>query len=251
MPDARAAAECWRRRCREAGIGEIHLIAALTHGNEDFEQFGFDSGVETPPHNVAACGQPLLHNIAPELEAKEPLSGVAWDYGEVAQSYIKKDYADRKIYRCVFPSWDNAARTGTRALMVCDATPEKYERWLEAASHKTISDRLSQERLLFINAWNEWTEGCHLEPDRKYGRASLEATARVKVGKSTVSLTWEPRENKQTKLQPKEELKLSRARPETIIMRVAQSLSGFPIAYRLAQLAYRVTLKPFRNLYQG
>ena len=36
-----------------------------------------------------------------------------------------------------------------------------------------------EENFIFINAWNEWAEGNHLEPCQKWGLSYLEALKRV------------------------------------------------------------------------
>jgi lipopolysaccharide biosynthesis protein len=46
----------------------------------------------------------------------------------------------------------------------------------------------AEENLVFINAWNEWGEGNHLEPDQKWGHDYLEVTRKViLLGKSPAS----------------------------------------------------------------
>ncbi|MEO6292398.1 MAG: glycoside hydrolase family 99-like domain-containing protein, partial [Burkholderiaceae bacterium] len=55
------------------------------------------------------------------------------------------------------------------------------EYWLASTIDNT-KELDSQDNLIFINAWNEWAEGCHLEPDRRYGNAFLQATINAKNG---------------------------------------------------------------------
>jgi hypothetical protein len=184
FPDAKATVSRWRRFCRDAGIGEIHLVAALTHGNPDFESLGFDAGVEFPPHNVQ------VRDRKDELKLYEPIGGLVERYGEVAERYLAHDYRRRLVYRGVYPSWDNTARVNGAGLITLDSTPENYERWLNRATRRTLLERQPSQRLLFINAWNEWAEGCHLEPDRKYGSAFLEATLRVKERRSKLDTAF-------------------------------------------------------------
>jgi hypothetical protein len=79
----------------------------------------------------------------------------------------------------VCPSWDNHARRQKGGQVFVGSTPQKYGEWLRGACEYVLSHSASEERLVFVNAWNEWAEGTHLEPDRYYGYAFLAETARV------------------------------------------------------------------------
>jgi hypothetical protein len=57
-------------------------------------------------------------------------------------------------------------------------TPENYKKALEAA-RDYLAGRPAGERVLTLNAWNEWTEGSYLEPDMVNGMKYLEAIKEV------------------------------------------------------------------------
>jgi 2-polyprenyl-3-methyl-5-hydroxy-6-metoxy-1,4-benzoquinol methylase len=246
IPDVASTVRRWRQYCRANGIGEIHLVAALTHGNDDFEVFGFDAGVEFPPHNIHT------QNLRDKVGADRELTGLITSYGDVARTCLNRDYSQRQVYRTVFPSWDNTARIGERAIVVLDSTPENYERWLAEAAFSTIADRAPGERLLFINAWNEWAEGCHLEPDKKFGTRFLEATLRVKSGESRAETVFPP----VVLPEPEPELTAEpQAEPETRVEVVSlglrtelgrwgvRTLDRYPILYRGGRAFYRFLIK--------
>ena len=234
MPDAYGTTLVWRQYCRDVGIGEIHLVAALTHSNEEFQKFGFDAGLEFPPHNISTAHSGDPGNHASDLKTRSD-GATIWDYREVAKYLLRKDYSEICVYRGVVPSWDNTARrAAVGAHMLKDATPELYEHWLEEASNLTISERAPEQRIVFINAWNEWAEGCHLEPDRKFGRAFLEATKRVKAGSSRASSDrWPDRECAADSLPSERGLRGVAVR----------HLSKYPAAHRAARKIARAIMR--------
>lgn len=72
--------------------------------------------------------------------------------------------------------WDNSARRSTNANIFIGSTPSIYKQWLKKIVTRTLQIYTGDEQIVFINAWNEWAEGCHLEPDQKWGHDYLEAT---------------------------------------------------------------------------
>jgi hypothetical protein len=74
--------------------------------------------------------------------------------------------------------WDNSARRKINPFILHGSTPEKYGKWL-ARIRDEYPWQNSDANFLFINAWNEWAEGNHLEPCQKWGREYLEETAKI------------------------------------------------------------------------
>jgi hypothetical protein len=167
----------WREVCQREGVGDPYLCAAKTYDTGDPAQYGFDAVVEFPPHGVRT----------PPINAQVDLinpdfDGQIVDYRQFVLDSLARPAPPFRVHRTVMPGWDNTARRPNHALTFVNATPEIYELWLREVVAGTVEQHQGDERLVFINAWNEWAEAAHLEPDRRFGRQYLEATRRALVG---------------------------------------------------------------------
>jgi hypothetical protein len=61
------------------------------------------------------------------------------------------------------------------ATIYLGSKPSIFEYWIKKIAAQTRKNFPDKEQLFFINAWNEWGEGCHLEPDEEWGTRYLEA----------------------------------------------------------------------------
>ncbi len=176
LPDAKATTDTWRAAAAAAGIPRLHLCAVQSFGLGDPRPLGFDSACEFPPHSIPA------REITAEVKELDPkFTGKIYDYRDVVRSALRKPAVDYLRFRGVMTAWDNSARRGLGGHVYHHASPREYELWLRAVVAESAV-RPPEQRIVFINAWNEWAEGTHLEPDVRNGYAYLEATASALAG---------------------------------------------------------------------
>ena len=101
-----------------------------------------------------------------------------YDYEEVWTHILKVEREGGiPAFPGAFVDWDNTARYVKRARIFRGASPERFEHYFRQLVHIT-AQRPHPERMIFINAWNEWAESAYLEPDERHGMAYLEAVKR-------------------------------------------------------------------------
>ncbi len=175
MPDPAATVDRWREYCVGRGLGNPYIMLAQTFGFYDPRPFGSDAAVQFPPHNQHYLPR-FMMKPAP-IFSNSNFQGKIFSYPELVK-YKENEPEDPPytLFKTVFPRWDNEPRKPGRGVVYADSTPTLYKRWLQTVCRWTIVNHPLEERLAFVNAWNEWGEGAHMEPDRRFGYAYLQAT---------------------------------------------------------------------------
>jgi lipopolysaccharide biosynthesis protein len=182
LPEPARTAERWRAEAAKAGVGDLYLARVENFvSGIDPASVGFDAAVEFAPLG-AQVGKVKFRGAMHRSLARMGLLSQAYTenrvstYRALMAGMLAKPDPGFKRFRCVTPMWDNTARRRTGATVYTGSTPELYETWLGEVARQTIAKFPPDEQIVFVNAWNEWAEGCHLEPDLQWGHRYLEAT---------------------------------------------------------------------------
>jgi hypothetical protein len=195
LPDPHRTTDTFRSECTRLGLPEPYLVGIDAHCyGTDLRDYGFDM---TEHH------EPQLGVLAPDVFTDAPLRSKLrrnFKKGILSSTFKIYSYAEATRlmaqvrpkfphFPCCFVGWDNTARRGRDAIVMVDSTPELFRGQLSTLAGSVLHKHL-EERVVFINAWNEWAEGMYLEPDTTWGHAYLEAVSSVlnEFGERRISL---------------------------------------------------------------
>lgn len=177
IPNAKATIFKWRRLCKELLNEDPLFYMAQAFGDLDPREFAMDGAIEFPPHKIAAG----LGDSSRQYGGFESdFTGHYPSYDELIESSLRESTQDYPLIRGVTPTWDNEARKPGRGMGFVGSTPEKYENWLRNIVKYAQQNPITESNsFVVVNAWNEWAEGAHLEPDVYNGAAYLNSTYRA------------------------------------------------------------------------
>lgn len=178
VPDIHQMINTFQECAKKEGFS-IYFLKFDSHGSGNSLPSCFDAAVEFPPQNIPK----QLNNwkTHPVESFCRRILGITFGNNKISYSkYVHSlinlpSFSSYKRYPGLMPSFDNSCRRVNQPFEVfIGSTPDLFGEWAEHVL-KDFKPFSKEENFVFINAWNEWAEGNHMEPDLKWGRGYLEA----------------------------------------------------------------------------
>lgn len=178
--------ETWNDLAIRNGFNGIYLIAMNTFHGCDRKKKLYNAFLNLEPHNTLKKIDSTVIKLLEEWKTehinyfhknKKDIRNCLYvnniyTYPYMCRQIIKnaKKEPDKKTFLGVFQGWDNTPRMDEYGMIMHGNTPDRFRKLVEYMLKK--SEQQGNE-YLFLNAWNEWSEGTYMEPDEKYGYAFL------------------------------------------------------------------------------
>jgi hypothetical protein len=187
IADPHRFTDALREECRRGGLADPYLVGAGSPEIAiDMRTLGFDDTEFHEPHLLrlpmaawdGSGKRRFLYNLrrgVPHSRLKVYRYRDAFEQACDMAEAVSGDYPHLP---CCFVRWDNTPRRGQNGIVMVGDTPELFAKHLRRCIAR-VAHRPSEQRIVFLNAWNEWAEGMHLEPGLDDGHAYLDALSSV------------------------------------------------------------------------
>lgn len=178
-----------RKFAINSGFKGVYIVITNAFDfKEDPKEWGADALAEFPPFGVRAERKPIDGYKNPHFKAN------VFDFEAFLKKrgYLYPHNADN-YYRSALVAFDNTARKGfsNNGSVFYGASPEYFRQNVEEIAIESKNIHSTENNFIFVNSWNEWAEGSHLEPDQKYGYAFLNALRRgIEDARKAISDTF-------------------------------------------------------------
>lgn len=194
IPDSKHFIELWNKLAIENGLKGIFFVGrcdALPNMNlkkynkidtlikpryENLLNKGYD-GINSVTLKYAEFKSQGFLKKAIHSFIRKKFEGIILDkykYDKIMSNFVTPEDYHEKIYPQLIPRRDRSPRSGRKAVIYYNSTPEGFKKAAENAVC-CVEKRDFEHRLIFLNAWNEWGEGAYMEPDLRFGNSYINA----------------------------------------------------------------------------
>lgn len=177
IPDVQKFINSGNRIAKEHNFPSIYFLCMDNFITQDASTLGFQGSVHFQPDHryLKKVQENFFGRILNKLRIKSSflIKNHYQLYSDYVSRVLKYDFTiSRNIFHGITPGWDNSPRVKKGALILDNSDPEIFRSWLKHIIAIELN-RERDEKFIFINAWNEWAEGNHLEPCKRWGTEFL------------------------------------------------------------------------------
>lgn len=190
MPERAEMFGLWDELARQDGFDGIYFVAMNTGYGWDKASNLYDAYMNFEPLRVMRndnSAKSALQNWRGKQIDRIKKESCIWNYIYAKNVYsynglckeIEKGFIVPSQTQTMFGAyagWDNTARKDEAGIIVRASNPKRFG--LHIKKMLELSEKNNND-FLFLNAWNEWSEGAYIEPDERYGYGYLEELRRT------------------------------------------------------------------------
>lgn len=176
LPNAKEFIDLWNNLAAQNGLQGFYFIAVSTNPTCEVDKIislGFNA-VNVYNLKDVINKTSIFDRINKGISRKFFLGRISltkYEYEEIIENWINSRDYQENIIPTILPQWDSSPRSGKRAIIIHNSTPDKFDKHVKSMLNVV---REKENKLLFLKSWNEWAEGNYIEPDLRHGKGYID-----------------------------------------------------------------------------